>query len=110
MFEKCKINASSKEICDRLKDVVLEEDEEVISYDVVSLYTNVPVLEAITVCADLLYNLPSDQRPVIDKDTFILSIYIRHFFTIYDLKLRGSLVFYTNSMTLRIYKKNPLFN
>ena len=69
---QCKINASSKEICDRLKDVVSEEDEEVISYDVVSLYTNVPVLEAITVCADLLYNLPSDQRPVIDKDTFIL--------------------------------------
>ena len=69
---QCNINASSKEICDRLKDVVLEEDEEVISYDVVSLYTNVPVLEAITVCADLLYNLPSDQRPVIDKDTFIV--------------------------------------
>ena len=26
----------------------------------------------ITVCTDLLYNLPSDQRPVVDKDTFIL--------------------------------------
>ena len=52
--------------------VILEEDEEVISYDVVSLYTNVPVLEAIIVCADLLYNLPLDQRPVVDKDTFIL--------------------------------------
>ena len=68
---QCKINASTKQICDKLKDIVLEEDEEVISYDVVSLYTNVPVLEAITVCADLLYNLPYDQRPAVDKDTFV---------------------------------------
>ena len=30
------------------------------------------MLEAIIVCADLLYNLPLDQRPVVDKDTFIL--------------------------------------
>ena len=69
---QCKINASSKQICDKLKDIMLDKDEEVISYDVVSLYTNVPVLEAITVCADLLYNIPYDQRPAVDKDTFIL--------------------------------------
>ena len=46
----------------------LEDDEELVSFDVVSLYTNVPVLESINVCADLLFNkvlLP------IDKDTFI---------------------------------------
>ena len=67
----CKINASTKMISDRLKEVVLEKDEEVISFDVVSLYTNVPVLEAITVCTDMLYDLPEDQRPAIDKETFI---------------------------------------
>ena len=67
----CKINASSKMISDRLNEVILDEDEEVISFDVVSLYTNVPVLEDITLCTDMLYNMPVDQQPTIDKDTFI---------------------------------------
>ena len=49
----------------------LEEDEEMISFDVVSLYTNVPVLEAIEVCTDMLYRLPPEKRPSIDKKTFI---------------------------------------
>ena len=69
---QCKINASSKEICDKIKTVILEEDEEVVSYDVVSLYTNVPVMEAIEVCTGFLYNLPADQRPDIDRDTFVI--------------------------------------
>merc|ERR1711867_215306 len=57
-------------ISNKLKEVTLQEDEEIISYDVVSLYTNVPVLEAIEVCTDLLFNLPMDRRPKIDKETF----------------------------------------
>merc|ERR1711867_386061 len=57
-------------ISNKLKEVTLQEDEEIISYDVVSLYTNVPVLEAIEVCTDLLFNLPMDRRPKIDRDTF----------------------------------------
>ena len=68
---ECQINASTKLICDKIKSVKLEEDEEMISFDVVSLYTNVPVMEAIQVCTDLLYNLSSDQRPNIDKETFL---------------------------------------
>ena len=67
------LNASTKLISDKLKEVKLETDEEVVSCDVVALYTNVPVLEAIYVCANLLYNLPVDQRPSIDKSTFIVS-------------------------------------
>ena len=43
-----------------------------ISFDVSSLYTNVPVQEAIEYCADLLYNLPPDKLPPVDKETFIL--------------------------------------
>ena len=43
-----------------------------VSFDVVSLYTNVPVLEAIEVCADLLYAQPVDKLPKIDKETFIM--------------------------------------
>ena len=68
----CNINASTKEICDRIRNVTLEEGEEMVSFDVVSLYTNVPLREAILVCADLLYSQPEDKIPVIRKDTFIL--------------------------------------
>ena len=42
-----------------------------ISFDVVSLYTNVPVREAIEVCTDMLYKLPQEKRPNIDRETFI---------------------------------------
>ena len=52
---ECQINTSTKEIADHLKEVTLEEDEEIVSFDVTSLYTNVPVAEAIEYCADLLY-------------------------------------------------------
>ena len=67
---QCKINASTEAISKKLKEMKLEKDEEIISFDVVSLYTNVPVLEAIEVCTDLLYRLPPEKRPNIDKDTF----------------------------------------
>ena len=48
----------------------MKADEEIISFDVVSLYANVPVLEAIQVCADLLYR-QGMKTPPVDKDTFI---------------------------------------
>ena len=68
---ECKINSSTKTVCDKLKTVILEEDEIMISFDVSSLYTNVPVMEAILVCTNKLYNMPVDQRPLIDRETFI---------------------------------------
>ena len=37
-----------------------------------TLYTNVPVLEAILYCADLLFDLPPDKLPPVDKPTFII--------------------------------------
>ena len=67
---ECRINASTKSISDSLKEIVLEEDEEVISFDVKSLYTNVPVKEAIQVCTELLYNMPEEKRPPVDRETF----------------------------------------
>ena len=45
--DECKINSSSKSISDKLHSIVLEEDEVIVSFDVVSLYTSVPVNEAI---------------------------------------------------------------
>ena len=47
----------------------LEDDEELVSFDVVSLYTNVPVMESINICAGLLFS-KFDKLPV-DKKTFI---------------------------------------
>ena len=63
---ECRINSSTRTICDSLKNVKLEEDEELVSFDVISLYTNVPVKEAIQVAADLMFNgnNPQPQRDI----------------------------------------------
>ena len=53
---QCKIKSSTKSIVDSLNGVKLEDDEELVSFNVVSLYTNMPVKEAIQIAADLLYN------------------------------------------------------
>ena len=66
---ECKINSSTKEIAEQLADTVLEDDKELVSFDVVSLYTNVPVNEAIVFCANLLYD-GTLKKPPVDKDTF----------------------------------------
>ena len=70
VVEECQINSSTKSISDSLQSIELDDDEELISFDVTSLYTNVPVNEAITECADLLYSGKYELPPV-DKQTFI---------------------------------------
>ena len=67
---ECKINSSTKSISDTLKTVRLTEDEQVVSFDVSALYTNVPVMEAIEVCTEYLYSR-GQKHPPIDRDTFI---------------------------------------
>ena len=67
---ECKINTSTSKVTQKLKNTSLSPDECLISFDVTSLYTNVPVNEAIEVCADLLYK-QIDMRQVCDKETFI---------------------------------------
>ena len=52
-----------------MKDIQLDEDEELVSFDVNSLYTNVPVMEAIDVCTELLYD-SNQETPPVDKETF----------------------------------------
>lgn len=42
VVDECKISASSKRISETFKGIKLEDDEELISFDVSSLYTNVP--------------------------------------------------------------------
>ena len=65
---ECKINCSTKTISDMLGSIHLEDDEELVSFDVSSLYTNVPVMEAIDTCTDLLFN--GEHDPPVDRDTF----------------------------------------
>ena len=67
---ECQINTSNKQIVDTIKDIELDSSRQLVSFDVVSLYTNVPVLEAINCCADLLYN-GRQKAPPVDKETFI---------------------------------------
>ena len=54
VVKECQIETSTKKIIDSLKTVKLEKDEVIVSFDVTSLYTNIPVREAIDVCANLL--------------------------------------------------------
>ena len=58
-----------QKVSDSLKNAKLDADEVMISFDVSSLYTNVPVEEAIDTCADLLYS-GKHPKPPVDKQTF----------------------------------------
>ena len=53
---------------DNLKSISVENDKELVSFDIVSLYTNVPVHEAIHHCADLLYN--NDNETCIERNLY----------------------------------------
>ena len=64
-----KSQCNTKKIANQLKNIELEEGEELVSFDVVSLYTNVPVLEAIDVAADRLY-CGDFEVPPVSKETF----------------------------------------
>ena len=66
--KECQINSSTQSINDNLKSISVENDEELVSFDIVSLYTNVPVHEAIHHCADLLYN--NDNETCIERNLY----------------------------------------
>ncbi|XP_066916931.1 uncharacterized protein [Clytia hemisphaerica] len=69
IVEECNINSSTKSISDSLHDIKLQNDDVLVSFDVSSLYTNVPVYEAIEECTNLLYSGKYKEPPV-DKSTF----------------------------------------
>ena len=70
MIPECRINSNTKELSDDLKNHYIWDDEELVSFYVVSLYTNVPVLESINICAELLFN-KNHSLSFIDRETFI---------------------------------------
>ena len=65
---ECRINTSTQKVS-RMIQTDIGNDELLISFDVTSLYTNVPVIDSIEYCADLLFKTVNMQ--FIDKDTFI---------------------------------------
>eukprot|EP00794_Sanderia_malayensis_P010390 gene10390-11471_t len=69
VVEECNINSSTKIISDSLSDIKLKENDELVSFDVTSLYTNVPLHEAIDDCTELLYSGRYEEPPV-DRETF----------------------------------------
>ena len=56
VLRQAKINSSTTDTVKTIKSLNLDSNEILISYDVVSLYTNVPVDEAIEEAANLLYS------------------------------------------------------
>ncbi|XP_057290128.1 uncharacterized protein LOC130612790 [Hydractinia symbiolongicarpus] len=69
VVKECNINSSTKEISDLLSQIQLNTNEELVSFDIKSLYTNVPLDEAINDCTELLFSDKYEQPPV-DKETF----------------------------------------
>ena len=70
VIPESKSQCTVQKISNQLKDIELDEDEVLVSFDVVSLYTNVPVLEAINEAADRLY-CGEFETPPVSKETFI---------------------------------------
>ena len=68
LVPECGINTSTSSVVENLKTGI-KEDEILLSFDVTSLYTNVPVKESILYCADLLFKKVHFSS--LDKDTFI---------------------------------------
>ena len=69
VVEECNVNSSTNEISDKLSNIELNENEELVSFDVKSLYTNVPLQEAINDCTELLYS-GKYAKPPVDRTTF----------------------------------------
>ena len=69
LVPECRINTSTEKVAKQIQNMQLPPDECLVSFDIVSLYTNVPVKESIKVCADLLFKKVPMKS--VDKETFI---------------------------------------
>ena len=69
VVDECNINSSTEKISKLLPEIALNSNEELISFDVKSLYTNVPLHEAIDDCSNLLFS-GKYELPSVDQETF----------------------------------------
>ena len=67
------INVRTKDVVNNIKNVQLDPNEKLVSFDVTSLYTRVPAMEALRIAANKLYKNDNliDERPPISKTVFI---------------------------------------
>ena len=63
------IETSSEKIKDALREVKMAKDERLVSLDVKSLYTNIPVEEAIQLAKQIVYEKP--EPPPVGKKVFV---------------------------------------
>jgi len=70
VVKESNINSSTKKISDNIQNLVLAEEDVLISFHVTSLYTNVPVIEAIEDCTKLLFS-GRYKLPPVDRETLI---------------------------------------
>ena len=59
---------STSSFLDKLKEFVFRQNDILVSFDVVSLFTNVPLGETIDMIAEHIYN--SNTKPMFEKDVF----------------------------------------
>ena len=67
------INVRTKDVVNNIKNIQLDPKEKLVSFDVTSLYTRVPAMEALRIAANKLYTNDNliDERPPISKTVFI---------------------------------------
>ena len=64
VVEEWQIQSSTQSIANSLNPIILEDEAVLISFDLSSLYTNIPVHEAIDVCKDFLFSGNHQKLPV----------------------------------------------
>ena len=62
---------SNSEFLEKLKKFQHKNGDFCISFDVVSLFTNIPLQQTITIVADHLYDVENNNRPAMPKDSFV---------------------------------------
>ena len=67
------INVRTKDVVNNIKNVQLDPKEKLVWFDVTSLYTRVPAMDALRIAANKLYKNDNliDERPPISKTVFI---------------------------------------
>ena len=67
---------SSQEFIDKLKCFAPKPDHVMVSFDVVSLFTNIPFTETISTIADSVYDKNNDSLPPFKRDIFVKLMYM----------------------------------
>ena len=65
------INVNVPKVQESITSLSLEPDEDLVSLDVVSLFTNVPVKEAIIIAANKLFDNENIEKPDMSQSTFV---------------------------------------